>query len=91
MNDNKIFVSQFHYGSIKTWRLNVFPKVPLCLNSTMVRLKQKEDCMKKYSWFLSQFHYGSIKTLQNKVYNAKTYNCLNSTMVRLKHYALQLV
>ena len=32
------------------------------LNSTMVRLKRKDQKMKRFDWFASQFHYGSIKT-----------------------------
>ncbi|AFH48929.1 Hypothetical protein IALB_1218 [Ignavibacterium album JCM 16511] len=35
-----IIGSQFHYGSIKTKNLDGFiPKIKVCLNSTMVRLK----------------------------------------------------
>ena len=55
-------MSQFHYGSIKTMKANIFLRETKGLNSTMVRLKLIKAMSALNETNPSQFHYGSIKT-----------------------------
>ena len=51
---NKTRPSQFHYGSIKTIMRISYIKDQVCLNSTMVRLKQERvHIMSRYEWCLN--------------------------------------
>ena len=65
------FLSQFHYGSIKTsWYYIKKIKIRNSLNSTMVRLKHNTDTNGRGLGNSSQFHYGSINTnLESGLYH----------------------
>ena len=51
---------QFHYGTIKSNRVEAVTDVELTFNSTMVRLKVFEGKQRRRLQ-LFQFHYGTIK------------------------------
>ena len=52
---------QFHYGTIKSNRVEAVTDVELTFNSTMVRLKVFEGKQRRRLQ-LFQFHYGTIKS-----------------------------
>ena len=55
----------------------------LPFNSTMVRLKDKENRLIKHKLQKFQFHYGTIKRAGRSI-QVKSESYFNSTMVRLK-------
>ena len=79
------FLSQFHYGSIKTI-YNKSDFLSLCTSQFHYGSIKTFSNKNSFNGMQteSQFHYGSIKTrIKDRKYDSQTV-CLNSTMVRLK-------
>ncbi len=84
--DFEEFMSQFHYGSIKTFLVAIVGVLITVLSQFHY------GSIKTISFFplllrrgnQSQFHYGSIKTSGQSKNCKNREMCLNSTMVRLK-------
>ena len=77
------YQSQFHYGSIKTEKLEEKPLSDISLNSTMVRLKLNN--LENLRNSVSSLNSTMVRLKPQLRKTLITMNfCLNSTMVRLK-------
>ncbi len=59
----KLFIFQFHYGSVKSVGALEAKLLWCYFNSTMVRLKEEPAIYLKTEIEEFQFHYGSVKSL----------------------------